>query len=178
MDRDPRDLASELVVCLKRQAEGLNQFLDLLARQQAALVSRNPREVDRITSELEQVVTQSQRLESTRKSLTARLVAGLSSRAASGDPQQVPDPATLAELSGLVAASEASELAAVQARLRGLHKEIDRRRRLNAALIEESLRCTGETLQWIAKSCQREPTYSQPGGKTPSRSQLAVNRRC
>lgn len=178
MDREPGALASELMVCLGRQAEALNQFLELLARQQAALVSPNPREVDKVTLELEQVVSHSHRLESTRKALTARLVACLKHEQGHASGDAGPGATTLAELSGLVAASEASELLAVQSRLRALHKEIDRRRRLNRVLIEESLRCTGETLQWIVRKSQREPTYSQRGTPPQSPTQLAVNRRC
>jgi len=174
LDRDPRQLARELVACLKRQAESLNQFLELLARQQAALVARDTKEVDQISRELEQVVTQSQRLESTRKALTARLITGL--KVTSGD-DAITDGATLSELAELVAASEASELATVQSRLRLLHREIERRRRLNASLIEASLRCTGETLQWVAKATRSEPTYTVPGSRTAP-VQLAVNRRC
>jgi len=175
-DRDPRVLAGELVACLKRQAESLNQFLELLARQQAALVARDTADLERTSLELEQVITQSQRLESTRKSLTARLVRGLQSIASRGTTAT--DATTLAELSELVAASEASELAAVQSRLRTLHKEIDRRRRLNASLIEASLRCTGETLRWMARSSRTEPTYPHPGAQPTTPAQLAVNRRC
>jgi len=174
VDRDPRLLASELVTCLKRQAESLHQFLDLLARQQKALVARSTEDVDRTTRELEQVVTQSQRLESTRKSLTARLLAGLKQNSADA----ITDGATLAELTRLVAASEASELAAVQSRLRSLHREIERRRRLNASLIEASLRCTGETLQWVARASRAEATYTLPGKRENAPVQLAINRRC
>lgn len=174
MDRDPRQLARELVACLKRQAESLHQFLELLARQQAALVARDTHRVDQTSRELEQVVTQSQRLESTRKSLTARLIAGL--QHASGN-QAMADGATLSELTQLVAASEASELAEVQSKLRGLHREIERRRRLNASLIEASLRCTGETLKWVARATRTEATYSVPGARSAP-VQLAVNRRC
>lgn len=174
MDRDPRELARELVACLKRQAESMQQFLSLLARQKTALVGRDTTEVDRTTRELEQVLTQSQRLEATRRSLTARLVAALGDR----ENGAVTDPATLGELSQLVAASEASELAAVQSQLRALHREIERRRRLNASLIEASLRCTGETLNWMARAARAEPTYTAPGAATPAPTQLAVNRRC
>jgi hypothetical protein len=175
MDRDPRILAHELVACLKRQAESLHRFLELLAEQQSALVARDTVEVDRTTRGLEQVVTQSQRLESTRKSLTARLVAGMREQSGEG---AVSDAVTLAELTALVAASEASELATVQSQLRGLHREVERRRRLNASLIEASLRCTGETLQWVARVSRAEATYTQPGGRTPAPMQLVVNRRC
>jgi flagellar biosynthesis/type III secretory pathway chaperone len=178
VDREPRVLAQELVTCLKRQAESLNQFLDLLARQQTALVARNHRDLDKITLELEVAVTQSQRLESTRKALTSRLAAALSSGNAPTHGDGSDEKSSLAELAGLVAASEASDLAAVQSRLRGLHQEIERRRRLNAALIGESLRCTGETLRWIASGSQKEPTYSQAGGSSGAHTQLAVNRRC
>ena len=175
MDRDPRLLAGELVACLKRQAESLQQFLELLARQQAALLARHTDEVDRTTRELEVVVTQSQRLESTRKSLTARLVAGLQERPHTTAQS---DETTLAELTLLVAASEASELAAVQLQLRNLHHEIERRRRINASLIEASLRCAGETLQWVARASRTEATYTLRGGPASTPVQLAVNRRC
>jgi flagellar FlgN protein len=176
MDSNQSALARELVDCLNRQAEGLNQFLELLSRQRDALVARNPRDVDRVTRELEQALTTSQKLEQARKTLTAKLSACLQANLVPGDAAR--EAGTLSELSLLVAASEASELASVQTRLRSLHREMDRRRRLNSALIEESLRCTGETLQWIAQSRVRPSTYSHPGGKPSAQTQLAVNRRC
>ena len=175
MDRDPRLLAGELVTCLKRQAESLQQFLELLARQQAALLARQSDEVDRTTRELEVVVTQSQRLESARKSLTARLVAGLKERP---HTTALSDETSLADLTLLIAASEASELAAVQLQLRNLHREIERRRRLNAYLIEASLRCAGENLQWVARASGPKATYTPPGERPSKPVQLAVNRRC
>jgi len=119
---------------------------------------------------------QAKGLETTRRDLTSQLIGCLRKSTASAGDLSDSETATLTELFGLVAASEASELTAVQTRLRGLHREIERRRRRNARLIEESLRCTAEAPQETTKRAASR-TVAAPRGKTTARSRSASARR-
>ena len=169
--------AAALIGCLKEQADQFSRFLDLLTRQRDALVSRDTAELERITAQQEQMIGQAHRLESRRQTLTEQLVTYADAGSiAQAEPRS--DGITLAEVARLVEASRATELAGLQERLRGLQAEIDRRRKMNSTLINESMRCTGETLQWMAKTSRPRATYSQNGKNTGDASQIAVNRRC
>lgn len=169
MAYDAATTAGELIGCLKRQADQFRIFLDLLARQREALVTRNTPELERIVAEQEQAISASRRLEQHRRALTSRL-ADLSEGA---EP-----PLNLAALRELVAASDASRLDTLLETLGGLQKEIERRQKLNRTLIEQSMRCTAETLQWIARRIRPQAVYTQGATPPSGAGQLAVNRRC
>ena len=177
MARELADAATALIGCLTEQADQFSRFLHLLTKQRDALVSRDAGELERITAQQEQMIGRAYRLESRRQKLTQQLVEHAGTEpAALGQQRSVG--ITLAEVSRLVEASRATELAGLQERLRGLQAEIDGRRKVNTTLISESMRCTGETLQWIVQSSRARATYSQKGKDTGVASQIAVNHRC
>jgi phage I-like protein len=120
-------VATELVACLKRQREQFRIFLELLARQHDALVSRDTESLDRITAEQERAVAHSRQIEDERRDLTSRLA-----RLGEG----LTEAGTISDITRLVEASEATELAQIQTQLQSQQKEIERRGRLNAALVE------------------------------------------
>ena len=120
-------VASELVACLKRQREQFRVFLELLARQRDALVSRDTESLERITAEQERAIAHSRQIEDARRDLTARLA-----RMGEG----LTEARTISDITRLVKASEATELAQIQIQLQGQQEEIERRSRLNAALVE------------------------------------------
>ncbi len=120
-------VASELVACLKRQREQFRVFLELLARQRDALVSRDTESLERITAEQERAIAHSRQIDDARRDLTARLA-----RMGEG----LTEARTISDITRLVKASEATELAQIQIQLQGQQKEIERRSRLNAALVE------------------------------------------
>jgi len=120
-------VASELVACLKRQREQFRVFLELLARQRDALVSHDTESLERITAEQERAIAHSRQIEDARRDLTARLA-----RMGEG----LTEARTISDITRLVKASEATELAQIQIQLQGQQKEIERRSRLNADLVE------------------------------------------
>ena len=120
-------VASELVACLKRQREQFRVFLELLAQQRDALVSHDKESLERIAAEQERAIAHSRQIEDARRDLTARLA-----RMGEG----LTEARTISDITRLVKASEATELAQIQIQLQGQQKEIERRSRLNAALVE------------------------------------------
>jgi hypothetical protein len=167
---DVNAAAADLIACLKRQAEQLRGFMELLARQRQALVERDSEGLERIVAQQERAIAQSRQLEQQRQALTAHLAR--LGRKADASP-------TLAGIAELVRASDASRLTQMQELLSGLQKEIDRRRSLNAGLIEQSLRCTSETLQWIARRMRPQAVYgARQDQSATGMGQIAVNRRC
>jgi hypothetical protein len=159
-----------LIACLKQQAEQFRLFLVLLARQRDALVERDTERIEQIIAEQERAIALSRQIEQRRCALTARLTRF--------EPRGEQTP-TLTRIAELVAASDASQLRQMQELLSGLQQEIDRRKKLNATLIEQSVRCTGETLQWIARSVRPQPVYGGQGRCVSGGSgQIAVNRHC
>jgi recombinational DNA repair ATPase RecF len=175
--RELQDAATALIDCLRQQADQFSRFLHLLTSQRDALVSRNTEELERITAQQEQMIGQAHRLESRRQELTQQLVE-YAGTGPSVSFQQRSEGITMAEVGRLVEASRATELAGLQERLRGLQAEFDRRRKVNSTLINESMRCTGETLQRIAQTSRSQATYSQKGKDSGIASQIAVNHRC
>lgn len=162
--------AEELIGCLQMQAEQFRLFLELLARQRDALVRRDTSGLDRIVAEQEAAISESRKLEQHRQALTARLTAALGEEG---------DASTITGLAQLVAASDASRLTEMQEMLGGLQREIERRKRLNQTLIEQSMRCTGEALKWIAQRMRPQPVYGPRGATSgPGSGQIAVNRNC
>jgi hypothetical protein len=177
MARELEQAATALIGCLREQADQFSRFLGLLTRQRDALVQRDTGLLERITAQQEQMIGQANRLEFRRKTLTEQLVAYAGTEP-DAPARQHTEGITLAEVSRLVEASKATELASIQERLRGLQSEIDRRRKMNSTPINESMRCTGEPLQWMARTSHPRATYSQNGKDAGDASQIAVNRRC
>lgn len=170
MSAEAHPLAKALIRCLGQQATQFRTFLDLLGQQRSALVERDTDRLERVIALQEQAITRSKQIERERQSLTtqlARLDTGTE-----GDP-------SLAGIAALVEASAGSELLAMQDQLRSLQSEIDRRRSLNSSLIEQSMRCTADALQWIASRMRPSPVYGAKHQAGPEGSgQIAVNRRC
>ena len=162
--------AADLIACLNRQAEQLRGFMELLASQRQTLVERDSDALERIVAQQERAIAQSRQLEQQRQALTANL-------ARLG--RQADESPTLSGITELVRASDASQLTQMQELLGGLQREIDRRSSLNAGLIEQSLRCTSETLQWIARRMRPQAVYgAHQNQPATGMGQIAVNRRC
>lgn len=165
-----RRTAEELIVCLQGQAEQFRAFLELLQQQRDALVKRDSHALDRIVAEQETAIAESRRLEQRRRALTAKLTAALGE---GGDEQ------TLRGLAQLVNASDASRLTEVQEQLGGLQREIEQRKKVNQALIEQSMRCTGEAMKWIAQRVRPKPVYGPQSATTNAApGHIAINRNC
>jgi len=165
---DTNRMAGELIECLKQQADQFRQFLDLLARQREALVQRDARTLERIVATQEAAIAESRRLEQRRRALTAKLAASASEAPAAADFKGIMQ---------LVEASDASRLAEMRELLSDLQKEVEHRKRLNATLVEQSIRCSGEALQWIAR--RTRPIYGPRGdlpGSDPG--QITIDRHC
>lgn len=169
MGSDMTILAAELVDCLQRQADQFRRFLDLLARQRDALVARDTQALERIVAQQEEAIAAARRLEQHRRALTSQLARA---------DQETGEPLKLARIRELVAASDASRLDGLVATLGGLQKEIERRQSLNRTLIEQSMRCTAETLQWMAQRIRPKPVYTHGSTATAVGGHLAVNRHC
>jgi 23S rRNA maturation mini-RNase III len=136
MTPDAAEIAEQLVGCLKEQAEQLRNFLELLAHQREAIVDLDKSEAAQVAVQLEQARAGGRRLEQHRRILTARL-AGLD--------LDVRTPLHRADIRKLVAASDASRLDELLAHLSDLEAEIERRQRINRALIEHSRRYSTES---------------------------------
>jgi hypothetical protein len=163
-------LAGDLILCLNQQASQFRTFLDLLARQRDALVHRDTAALNRNVAEQEQAIADSRRIEQQRQALTAKLAQAA---------HKEHDKLTLSSVTQLVAASDASRFSELQELLAGLQKEIERRKRLNATLIEQSTRCTGEALQWIVQRARPKSVYTARGNQSAGGSgHIAVNRQC
>ena len=163
-------LARALIDCLGRQATQFKTFMDLLGQQRSALVERDTERLERVIALQEQAISHSKQIERERQALTTQL-ASLNS-ATDSDP-------SLTGIAELVEASQGSEMLAMQDQLRSLQNEIDRRRTLNSNLIEESMRCTSDALQWIAGRMRPQPVYGAKHQRSSEGSgQIAVNRRC
>lgn len=168
MSDDAAATARELVACLSDQAQQFRVFLDLLVSQREALVARTSPELERIVAEQERAIEAARRLEQHRRALTTRLVA----------LQQHRDgPLGLAGIKELVAASDASRLDRLFMSLGELQKEIERRQQTNRALIENSVRCTAETLQWLARRVRPQPRDGRAHTPPAGGGRLSVNRR-
>lgn len=170
MNKPSRQTAEELVACLTQQAEQFQSFLELLTKQRDALVRRDADELDRIATAQEQAAFESRRLEQKRRALTAKLAADLGEGV---------DGQTVSGIAQLVAASDASRLSEMREMLQGLQQEIERRKRSNQRLIEQSMRCTGEALKWMAQRMRPQPVYGPRGARpAPGSGPIAINRNC
>ena len=170
MSTNAHPLARALIDCLSQQTTQFRLFLDLLSQQRSALVERDTTRLEQVIALQEQAITRSKKIERERQALTTQL-AQLNTE--TGD-----DP-SLGDIAALVEASAGSEMLAAQDQLRSLQSEIDRRRTLNTNLIEQSMRCTSEALQWIAGRMRPSPVYAAKHQRRSDGSgQIAVNRRC
>ncbi len=140
-------------------------FLDLLNRQQAALVANDMELLAQVTDEQERLALTTSQVEKRRADLVRQL---------SQELNRSQSDINLTELAKLVAGPESRELQSLQETLTGLHEQIATIKSRNDFLIKKSMEYINNTMTYLTASGEKEATYVADKTKRANNGHLAV----
>ncbi len=161
------ELVMELLQVLEKEASLFETFLDLLEKQQQALVKNELDEINRLTELQRERVVESTILSRRREKLAERLA---SDGIAAGD-------LTISRLIETVSSGQAAELRHVKEAILELYEKIMKVRSQNEMLIDRSRENISQTMAMLGRIGKPDPNYRREGGVSPNDNALALDRR-
>jgi hypothetical protein len=140
-------------------------FVELLNRQQEALVANDMELLATITQEQERLALTTSQVEKRRTALVRTL-----SHELNRDSKDI----NITELTKLVAEPELNQLHTLQATLKALHGQISTIKSRNDFLIRKSMEYINNTLTYLSAAGEKEATYAPDKNKRASNGRLAV----
>ena len=160
-------LVYELIEILKEEASLFETFLDLLEKQQRALVKNDLEEINRITGLQREKAVMSRRLIKRREDVIGKLTLdGASS-----------EDITISRLIESVASGQAIVLGQLRNSILDLNNKITRVRNQNAMLINRSRENIVKTMELISRIGAPDTSYQSQGKVESMRTNIAVDRR-
>lgn len=155
----------QLIKLIGEEVVIFETFVELLNRQQEALVANDMELLATVTQEQERLALTTSQTEMRR----AELVRTLSRELNRGS-----NDINLTELAKLVAEPELNQLRALQATLTGLHGQISTIKSRNDFLIRKSMEYINNTLTFLSAAGEKDATYVADKNKRVSNGRLAV----
>jgi hypothetical protein len=155
----------QLIKLIGEEVAIFETFVDLLNRQQEALVSNDMELLASVTQEQETLAVKTTQVEKRRSDLIQRLSVELNR-----DSKDI----NLTELTKLAAEPELQQLLTLQTTLIGLHDQIATTKSRNDFLIRKSMEYINNTLTYLSAAGDRDTTYSTDKNKRSSNMHLAV----
>jgi len=160
-------LVYELIEILKEEASLFETFLDLLEKQQKALVKNDLDEINRITGLQHDKAMESRRLINRREDVIGKLTLdGASS-----------EDLTISKLIESVASGQAIVLGQLRNSILDLNEKITKVRNQNAMLINRSRENIVKTMELISRIGAPEASYQSKGRVESTRTNIIVDRR-
>lgn len=156
-----------LISVIGDEAMLFEKFIELLERQQQALIRNDAEDLKAVTAQLQQVVAQSQRLEG------ARIRAVEEIRAAAGAEADL----NVSRICEMADAARSSQLRSFRNTILDLYSRIEETRMRNGLLIEQSLEQIRATIEMLSRIPAQKETYQRQGGVSRSHAALGVDRR-
>jgi len=160
-------LLDKLIGVIGDEAVLFEKFLDLLERQQEALIVNDTDKLKTVTAQLQQVVLQSQRLEAERMETIETI-----RRAGSGD-----DDLNVSKICDMADPERSVQLQTFRNTILDLYGRIEETRMRNGLLIEQSLEQIQNTVDMIGRIPARKQNYRKHGGVSRDFQRLGVDRR-
>jgi flagellar biosynthesis/type III secretory pathway chaperone len=160
-------LLDELINVIGDEAILFEKFLELLEEQQRVLIANDHDELKTVTARIQQVATQSQRLERTRISLVEEI------RRAGGAEADL----NVSEICDMADPERSTQLRTFRTMILDLYGKIEQTRMRNGLLIEQSLEQIQNTIDVIGRIPAQKETYHKHGGVSRDFQRLGVDRR-
>lgn len=160
-------LLDRLISVIGDEAVLFEKFLQLLERQQQALITSDTDELKAVTVQLQQVVLQSQRLE-------AQRVATVDEIREYGDSDTDLNVMQICEMAD---SARSNQLQTFRDTILGLYGRIEETRMRNGLLIQQSLEQIQNTVEVIGRIPARNETYQKHGGCSRELNRLGIDRR-
>jgi hypothetical protein len=155
----------QLIKLIGEEVVIFETFVELLNRQQEALVANDMELLAKVTQEQERLALTTSQTEKRRTELVQTL-----SQELNRDSNDI----NLTELTKLVAEPELNQLRTLQATLTGLHGQISTIKSRNDFLIRKSMEYINNTLTFLSVAGEKEATYAADKNKRVSNGHLAV----
>lgn len=156
---------SQLIRLIGEEVSIFETFVDLLNRQQEALVTNNMEMLASVTQEQEQLAVKTALVEKRRTDLIKALSHEINRDSADMN---------ITELTKLAAEPELNQLRELQGTLIGLHDQIATIKARNDFLIKKSMEYINNTLTYLSAANNREVTYGADKNKRANAGHLAV----
>jgi len=160
-------LVHELIEVLKDEASLFETFLDLLEKQQQALVKNNLEEINRITGLQREKAVASRRLINRREDVIGKLTLDGAST----------EDITISRLIESVASGQAIVLGQLRNSILDLNEKITKVRNQNVMLINRSRENIVKTMEMISRIGAPNASYQNQGKVESMRTNIAVDRR-
>lgn len=160
-------LLDGLISVIGDEAILFEKFLELLEEHQQALITNNTDELKTVTARIQQVATQSQRLEQQRLSLVEEI------RRVGGAEADL----NVSRICDMADPERSMQLRTFRAMILDLYGKIEETRMRNGLLIEQSLEQIQNTIDVIGRIPGQKETYRKHGGVSKDYQRLGVDRR-
>ncbi len=155
----------QLIKLIGEEVVIFETFVELLNRQQEALVANDMELLATVTQEQEQLALTTSQAEKRRSELVRSL-----SQELNRDSNDI----NLTELAKLVAEPELNQLRTLQSTLTGLHGQISTIKSRNDFLIRKSMEYINNTLTCLSAAGEKEATYTADKNKRVTNGHSAV----
>jgi flagellar biosynthesis/type III secretory pathway chaperone len=167
VDTAMEKLLDRLITVIGDEASLFEKFLELLERQQQALITNDSDELKTLTARLQQVVAQSQRLEKERLDTIEQIRQNRNSET----------DLNVRQICDMADSARSNQLHAFRETILGLYGRIEETRMRNGLLIEQSLEQIQNTIEMIGRIPAKKDTYRKHGGLSGDFNRLGVDRR-
>jgi hypothetical protein len=161
------ELVLELIQVLEREASLIETFLELLERQQKALVQNDLEELNRVTDLQRKKVAESAELSRRREKLIGEISEVCNER----------DDINITRLISLVSSGQADELSRIKDNILELNGKVAKVRTQNEALIEQSRENIRMTMEMLSRIKSPQSNYHNKGQTGGGDASLAMDRR-
>lgn len=160
-------LLDGLISVIGDEAQVFETFLDLLERQQRALVDNNLDELHMVTSRLQQVVLQSQQLEKFRSDTVEEI------RRRGGAETDM----TVSQICDMADTGRSGQLRTLRETVLNLYSQIEEMRMRNGLLVRQSMEQIRNTMEMIGRIPAQKEIYQSQGSLSKEFTPVGVDRR-
>jgi flagellar biosynthesis/type III secretory pathway chaperone len=167
MDGPLDKLLDRLISVIGGEAALFQKFLELLEKQQQALIQNDTEGLGSITEGLHAIVARSQKLERERAEVVEQIrITG-----------SAEDDLNVCRICDMADENRSIQLKNLRETILGLYSDIEETRMRNGLLVEQSLEQIRHTLQLISRVPSRKETYRQKGEVFRDFAPLGIDRR-
>lgn len=159
------DKILQLVKLIGEEVVIFETFLQLLNRQQEALVGNDMESLQAVTLEQEQLAVRTSQVEQRRAELV---------RSLSQEMNRNQSDINLTELTKLVSEPESNQIRSLQSTLLKLHEQISTIKSRNDFLIKKSMEYLDNTLSYLATAGEKKATYEAENGRSVGKTRIGL----
>ncbi|MEZ5359438.1 MAG: flagellar protein FlgN [Candidatus Zixiibacteriota bacterium] len=167
VDGTVEKLLDRLITVIGEEAVLFEQFLAMLERQQYALIHNHVDDIQTVTSELQKIVLQSQKLETARADIVEEI-------RQHGGTQ---DDLTVSRICDMADENRSLQLKSLRETVLNLYSRIEETRMRNGLLIQQSMEQIRNTMEMIGRIPSQKSNYHGKGAVSREYAPVGVDRR-